>query len=90
MLGSDLANFKLTPRALNMFDKKANDFLIRDLTKLTDFLTFSLFSKEEDSLERSDSEIGNPFSLEEIDMNKAKGNIQMQMPKKDAISVKDG
>lgn len=71
-------------------DKKANDFLMRDLTKLTDFWTFSLFSKEEESLARSEFEIGKPFSLEDIEMNKAKGNIHIQMPKKEAISVKEG
>lgn len=90
MLGSDFANFKLIPRALKRLDKKAKDFLMRDLTKLTDFWTFLLFSKEEESVARSEFDNGKPFSFEDIEMNKAKGNIHIQMPKKDAISVNEG
>lgn len=82
-----MVNLKLIPKTAKSWDIPSRALEMRDLTRLTDFLTWGFPScwSGEVSIER-----GRPFSLDEMEMNNAKGNIQMQMPKKEAISVKEG
>ena len=43
-----------------------------------------------DSFSNDDEDIGKPFSFDDIEINRENGINQIQIPKKDAISVNDG